>query len=98
LRQALRVLAMEVAGNGVRINTVSPGPTDTEMMRQLASDHSSVSDLANGSLAALRPRIPAGRVASAADIASAVSFLLAPTSQHIVMADLVVDGGELLGM
>jgi len=98
LRQGLRVLAMEVAGQGVRINTVSPGPTDTEMMQQLQSDHSSVQDLAYGSLEAMRPRIPTGRVASAADVAAAVAFLLSPASRHLVMADLVVDGGELLGM
>jgi 2,3-dihydro-2,3-dihydroxybenzoate dehydrogenase len=98
LRQALRVLAMEVAGQGVRINTVSPGPTDTEMMRQLASDHATIDDLALGSLDALRPRVPDGRVALSADVASAVTFLLSPASSHIQMADLVVDGGELLGM
>lgn len=98
LRQALRVLSMEVAGDGVRINTVSPGPTDTEMMRQLATDHASVDDLAQGSLEALRPRIPAGRVARSSDIAAAVTFLLSPASSHIHMGDLVVDGGELLGM
>lgn len=98
LRQALRVLAMELAGRGVRVNTVSPGPTDTEMMRSLASDHSSVSDLSDGSLEALRPRIPDGRVAVPSDIANAVAFFLSPASTHIVMADLVVDGGELLGM
>lgn len=98
LRQALRVLAMEVAARGVRINTVSPGPTDTEMMRQLAGDHSSVDDLADGSLDALRPRIPSGHVASVADIAAVVAFLLSPASRHVVMGDIVVDGGELLGM
>lgn len=98
IRQALRVLAMEVAGDGVRINTVSPGPTDTPMMRELASDHSSVHDLAQGSAVALRPRIPVGRVASSEDIAAAVRFLLSPEAAHIVMQDLVVDGGELLGM
>jgi 2,3-dihydro-2,3-dihydroxybenzoate dehydrogenase len=98
LRQALRVLAMEVSGSGVRINMVSPGPTDTEMMRQLASDHRSVDDLAEGSLEALRPRIPAGHVATASDIAAVVAFLLSPASRHVVMGDIVVDGGELLGM
>ncbi|MBO4205268.1 SDR family NAD(P)-dependent oxidoreductase [Micromonospora echinofusca] len=98
LRQALRVLAMEVAGDGVRVNTVSPGATDTEMMRQLASDHATIDDLAEGSLIAFRPRIPAGRVARGADIASVVRFLLSPDSSHILLGDVVVDGGELLGM
>jgi 2,3-dihydro-2,3-dihydroxybenzoate dehydrogenase len=98
MRQALRVLGMEVAGSGVRVNTVSPGPTDTPMMRTLAGDHPSVDDLARGSLEAMRPRIPTGRVARPHDVAHSVRFLLAPESEHVHLQDLVVDGGELLGM
>jgi 2,3-dihydro-2,3-dihydroxybenzoate dehydrogenase len=97
MRQALRVLGMEVAGRGVRVNTVSPGPTDTPMMRALAADHA-VDDLAQGSHEAMRPRIPVGRVARPADVASAVEFLLSPAAGHVTLHDLVVDGGELLGM
>jgi 2,3-dihydro-2,3-dihydroxybenzoate dehydrogenase len=98
MRHALRVLGMEVAPSGVRVNTVSPGATDTPMMRTLAGDHPSVDDLAIGSLEAMRPRIPHGRVARTADVANVVSFLLAPDSAHIHLQDVVVDGGELLGM
>jgi 2,3-dihydro-2,3-dihydroxybenzoate dehydrogenase len=98
LRQALRVLGMEVAPLGVRVNTVSPGATDTPMMRALAADHASVDDLAHGSLEAMRPRIPNGRVARPDDVANVVSFLLAPSSEHVFLQDIVVDGGELLGM
>ena len=98
MRQALRVLGMEVGPLGVRVNTVSPGPTDTPMMRTLAADHSSVDDLAKGSIDAMRPRIPHGRVARPADVAAVVSFLLGPGSEHVMLEDVVVDGGELLGM
>ena len=98
LRQALRVLGMEVGPLGVRVNTVSPGATDTPMMRALAADHSSVDDLARGSIEAMRPRIPNGRVARPEDVAAVVSFLLAPGSEHVMLEDIVVDGGELLGM
>jgi 2,3-dihydro-2,3-dihydroxybenzoate dehydrogenase len=98
MRQALRVLGMEAAEHGVRINTVSPGATDTPMMRSLAGDHPSVDHLAHGSREAMRPRIPDGRVATTADVAEAVAFLLSPQASHIVLEDLVVDGGELLGM
>ncbi len=98
MRQALRVLGMEVAGRGVRINTVSPGATDTPMMRTLASDHASVDSLAQGSLEAMRPRIPDGRVATPGDVAGALEYLLGPQSGHVVLQDLVVDGGELLGV
>src|SRR5436190_3887333 len=73
MRQALRVLGMEVAEQGVRINTVSPGATDTPMMRSLAGDHPSVDHLAHGSREAMRPRIPNGRVATTTDVAEAVA-------------------------
>lgn len=98
MRQALRVLALETVPFGVTINTVSPGPTDTPMMRRLSDDHPDVDDLALGSPDAFRPRIPSGRVGRPQDVASAVAFLLSPESRHIAFQDLVVDGGELLGL
>jgi 2,3-dihydro-2,3-dihydroxybenzoate dehydrogenase len=97
LRQALRVLAMETVPQGVRINTVSPGPTDTPMMRSLAADHATVDDLATGSPEAFRPRVPDGRVARPEQVAAAVAFLLSPDAEHIAFHDLYVDGGESLG-
>jgi 2,3-dihydro-2,3-dihydroxybenzoate dehydrogenase len=99
MRQSLRVLGMEVAPQGVRVNTVSPGATDTPMMRSLAGDHPDVGgDLARGSLEAMRPRIPDGRVATPEDVAEGVAFLLSPAASHLVLQDMVIDGGELLGM
>jgi 2,3-dihydro-2,3-dihydroxybenzoate dehydrogenase len=98
MRQAFRVLALETVPHGVTVNTVSPGPTDTPMMRRMGQDHPNVDDLAQGSPEAFRPRIPAGRVGRTGDVASAVAFLLHPDNRHIAMQDLVVDGGELLGM
>jgi 2,3-dihydro-2,3-dihydroxybenzoate dehydrogenase len=99
MRQALRVLGMEVADRGVRVNTVSPGATDTPMMRSLAGDHPDVGDnLAKGSLDSMRPRIPDGRVATPDDVAAGVAFLLSPGASHLALHDLVIDGGELLGM
>jgi NAD(P)-dependent dehydrogenase (short-subunit alcohol dehydrogenase family) len=97
MRQALRVLALETVPSGVRINFVAPGPTDTPMMRQLSKDHPNV-DLRIGSPEAFRPPVPDGRVATPADIAAAVAFLLSPDADHIAMHDLFVDGGESLGL
>jgi 2,3-dihydro-2,3-dihydroxybenzoate dehydrogenase len=98
LRQALRVLALETVPQGVRINTVSPGPTDSPMMRELAADHASVDDLAAGSPEAFRPPIPDRRVARAEQVAAATAWLLSPDSEHVCFHDLQVDGGETLGM
>jgi 2,3-dihydro-2,3-dihydroxybenzoate dehydrogenase len=98
MRQALRVLALETTPAGVRINFVSPGPTDTEMMREMAKGHPHIDDLALGSLESFRPRVPRGVVARTHEIASAVTYLLSPAASHITLQDLVVDGGELLGV
>jgi 2,3-dihydro-2,3-dihydroxybenzoate dehydrogenase len=97
MRQALRVLAMETVPLGVRINTVSPGPTDTPMMRSLAADHASVDDLATGSPEAFRPRVPDGTVARPEQVAAATAWLLSPDAAHVAFHDLFIDGGESLG-
>lgn len=97
MRQALRVLGMEVLDQGVRINFVAPGPTATEMMAALSGDHDQA-DLWRGSPEALRPPIPDRRVGSPEDVAAAVAFLLSEESSHIALHDLYVDGGESLGL
>ncbi|MCU1420574.1 MAG: hypothetical protein JWN36_225 [Microbacteriaceae bacterium] len=97
MRQALRVLGMEVRGQGVRINFVAPGPTETPMMAELAADHTGV-QLWEGELATFRPRIPDGRVAQPQDVANAIEFLLSDKAAHITLHDLYVDGGESLGL
>ncbi|WP_156250249.1 SDR family NAD(P)-dependent oxidoreductase [Pseudactinotalea terrae] len=97
MRQALRVLGMEVLPLGVRITLVAPGPTATPMMQDLAGDHHGI-PLATGDLAAMRPRIPDGRVGTPDDVAAAVQFLLSADAAHVALHDLYVDGGESLGM
>lgn len=98
MRQALRVLALETVPRGVRINVISPGPTESDMMRRLMGDHPNVDDLAVGSPEAFRPRVPDGRVGRPAQVAAAAAFLLSPDSAHIAFHDLYVDGGETLGV
>ena len=97
MRQALRVLGMEVIGRGVRVNFVAPGPTASEMMVALSGDHAT-NELWRGSAEAMRPPIPDGRVGTPEDIASAVAFLLSEEASHVALHDLFVDGGESLGL
>lgn len=97
MRQALRVLGLEVRGRGVRINFVAPGPTETPMMAELAADHTGI-QLWEGELETFRPRIPDGRVAQPQDVANGIEFLLSDRASHISLHDLYVDGGESLGL
>ena len=83
-----RVLAVEWAARGVRVNAVAPGYVGTPMIEQA---------LEAGLLAAdeLADRTPFGRVASPAEIADAVVFLASPAARYVTGQTLVVDGGYL---
>jgi NAD(P)-dependent dehydrogenase (short-subunit alcohol dehydrogenase family) len=77
--------ATELGPRGVRVNTVAPGPTLTERTER----HADV-------LARLTRRTPAGRPATAAEVAAAVVFLASEEAAHIHGATLPVEGGALV--
>lgn len=92
-------LAKELAGSGITVNTVSPGPIVTEtweaFARQIADlngwsmDIESIKEnLLKGFLAN-----PSGRLGSPEDVANAVLFLASPRSGFINGMNLKVDGG-----
>ncbi|MFF3488563.1 2,3-dihydro-2,3-dihydroxybenzoate dehydrogenase [Streptomyces sp. NPDC002701] len=94
-----KCLGLEVAGRGVRCNTVSPGSTLTDMQRALwtaGEEDASARRVIDGDLASYRTGIPLGRIADPADIADAVVFLASDRARHITMHDLYVDGGATL--
>lgn len=98
MRHALRILALETVPLGVRINVVSPGPTETEMMHKLMADHPDLENLAAGNLDSFRPAVPDAHVGLPEQVAAAAAFLLSPDSAHIAFHDLYIDGGETLGI
>jgi 2-hydroxycyclohexanecarboxyl-CoA dehydrogenase len=82
----LKAVAREVARDGVRVNTVSPGPTDTPMMA--STNH------ANPRLAdALLRAIPFRRLGEPPEIAAAITFLLSEDATYITGQTLSVNGG-----
>jgi NAD(P)-dependent dehydrogenase (short-subunit alcohol dehydrogenase family) len=89
IRQFSRVWAIELAERGVRVNTVTPGPTETPGLAAMADDPYQARALQNGA----RP-IPLGRLAQPTEIADAVLFLASPQAKFITGAELFVDGGE----
>lgn len=70
----LRSLAKEVAGRGVRVNGVAPGPVDTDLFRAGKTDE------AKARSAALSPF---NRVGQAAEVAQVVSFLLSARASWV---------------
>ena len=89
-KAALSVLtktaALDHAAEGIRINAISPGPSDTQMSYrpgESASDRD----------ARMKDANPSGRVARLDEIVAAVRYLTSPESAYVVGADLVIDGG-----
>ncbi|MEV7009486.1 2,3-dihydro-2,3-dihydroxybenzoate dehydrogenase [Streptosporangium sp. NPDC051022] len=94
-----KCLGLELATYGIRCNVVSPGSTDTSMLRALwegREPDEAHSATLHGDPAAFRVGIPLGRVAEPGDIADAVLFLASERARHITMHDLFVDGGATL--
>ncbi len=83
-----KALALEIAPHGLRANAIAPGSIDTPMPRSLpgrSEEHV---------LATLRAN-PLGRVATAADVADLILFLLSRRSSHITGQVVAVNGGQV---
>ena len=74
-------LAHEVARQGIRVNAVSPGLTETELNPAER-------------LARLVPTVPIGRVAAPEEIARVILFLLSPAASYMVGVNVTVSGGR----
>jgi len=94
--QFTRCLGLELAAYGVRCNVVSPGSTDTPMLRSMLGEHADPAFAIAGSPEAYRVGIPLRKLAQPQDVAAAVAFLVSDQAGHITMHDLYVDGGAAL--
>jgi NAD(P)-dependent dehydrogenase (short-subunit alcohol dehydrogenase family) len=88
LRAVARILAVELLPRKIRVNMVSPGPTDTEIFKRDAS----AEEIA-GMREMLAGVVPMGRMGEAIEIARAVLFLASAEASFINGVDLFVDGG-----
>ena len=84
LMSLVRTLAVELAGDNVRVNAVAPGAVLTPRVAALMSEERRAESAAS---------IPLGRLAAPDDIAHAVAFLASDLASYITGQTLVVDGG-----
>ncbi len=89
LRSYARTWAAEFKDRGIRVNTLSPGVTDTPMLDSQASGLGDRDSLVNMYLS----MIPFGRLGQAEELASAALFLASDQSSYMTGSDLMVDGG-----
>lgn len=81
-------LAKEEARNGIRVNVVVPGLSNTDMGRRLVKGAMKVDEIHD-----LNDRFPLGRVVEPEDVANAVRFLVSAQAEQITGQRLAVDGG-----
>jgi len=91
VRSFARNWILDLKGRGIRVNTLSPGPTKTPGLLGLAGpDAARQQEM----LDALASRIPMGRLGDPDEIAKAAVFLASDDSSFVNGSELFVDGGK----
>ncbi|NIO40221.1 MAG: glucose 1-dehydrogenase [Burkholderiales bacterium] len=80
-----KAMAVELAAQNIRVNSIGPTFTDTPLVRRIV-DTAEKRDF-------IMSRIPMGRLATLGDIAAAAVYLASPASAMITGTHLIVDGG-----
>jgi meso-butanediol dehydrogenase / (S,S)-butanediol dehydrogenase / diacetyl reductase len=80
-----KALAVDHAAEGIRVNAIAPGPTDTPMLRGLMSEPDRI---------AFGQSLPTKRLGLPSDFVGAALFLAGPEAAFVTGAILPVDGGQ----
>jgi NAD(P)-dependent dehydrogenase (short-subunit alcohol dehydrogenase family) len=86
----VRSLAREVGWEGIRVNALCPGPTETDMTGP-------IKDVAPGHYDVLKRAVPLQRWAAADEMASVIEFLISPAASYVNGHAMVADGGAVVG-
>ncbi|MGW4065082.1 SDR family NAD(P)-dependent oxidoreductase [Amycolatopsis sp. NPDC004747] len=81
-----RTFAADLAGQGIRVNAVTPGHVETDMFAGITGGNEQVKEF-------FRSQVVLGRLGQPSDIADSVLFLLSAAAAYITGQELVVDGG-----
>ncbi|MCH8826948.1 MAG: glucose 1-dehydrogenase [Chloroflexi bacterium] len=82
-----KVTAAQHAKDGIRCNSVHPGPIDTEMLATAFADEEAKAERLK--------RVPMQRMGSADEIAKGVLYLASDDSSYVTGSELVIDGGAI---
>jgi NAD(P)-dependent dehydrogenase (short-subunit alcohol dehydrogenase family) len=89
IRSFARTWTTDLRARKIRVNAVSPGPVDTEGLRNLVGTTPAAKQRIDG----LAQTVPLGRLGHVEEIAKAVLFLASDDSSFVTGAELFVDGG-----
>ena len=83
-----RILSAELVDRGIRVNTLSPGPTDTAMFGRVTGK-----EQGDAVKAVLGTNNPSKRIAEPLEIAKLAVYLASDDSMYVIGADFLIDGG-----
>lgn len=84
-----RTLSGELKSRGIRVNALTPGPTDTAAFTKLNKD----AQVQEALRTQIRKMVPAGRMGTPLELAKAAVFLASDESRFMLGSELLVDGG-----
>ncbi|MBX4892977.1 SDR family NAD(P)-dependent oxidoreductase [Rhizobium bangladeshense] len=87
VRNLVRSWVSDLKGTGIRINIVSPGPTNTQSLRDAFGEH------AEEGMAFLKNKSPIGRIGEPEEIAEVAAFLASDAASYVNGVELFADGG-----
>lgn len=89
VRALARSFSQALGSRGIRVNTLSPGVTDTPILKKFGFSEAQLTDI----VSQVSTSTPLGRIGDADEIAEAALFLASERASFITGADLQVDGG-----
>jgi NAD(P)-dependent dehydrogenase (short-subunit alcohol dehydrogenase family) len=89
IRSFARTWTTDLKARKIRVNAISPGPIDTEGLRELFGSSQAGQDR----LKSISSTVPQGRLGQPDEIAKAVVFLASDDSSYVTGTELFVDGG-----
>lgn len=92
LRSLVQAFALELAGRGVRVNAISPGPIDTPIYDRVGLP----AEVVRGIKGEIARKSPSGRFGTPEEVAKVALFLASDDATYVTGEEIVVDGGMSL--
>ncbi|WP_242107678.1 SDR family oxidoreductase [Luteimonas aquatica] len=91
-----KTLSRELGGDGITVNNVLPGYTETARVEQIVRERSRATGKSTEDvLAGMRASVPAGRFAKPEETGGVIAFLCSPAAGYVNGVSLAVDGGRM---
>lgn len=92
LNAVMKIAAVELAPRKIRVNSISPGPIETEIMNKVGFDATQLRQVREWMI----DRIPLKKIGDAADVGKMVAYFCGEASSFITGAEIIMDGGMRL--